>query len=106
MSRPRWPSMDRSQREGGEGVKRFGLPLPRRTGIGIILMRCPCGCDEPLFVPFKNPLDGGPSCEPRGWERTGDTFETLTLSPSILRAKDKGGCGWHGFIRGGQVIGA
>lgn len=35
------------------------------------------------------------------WKRTGDTFETLTLEPS-LHALD--GCGWHGFVTNGQVL--
>lgn len=62
---------------------------------------CPCGCNQLLYVPFKNPIDGGPPLEAGfGWTRTGDTFETLTLTPSILR----GGCGWHGFITAGQIV--
>ena len=30
------------------------------------------------------------------------SLEPLTLSPSILCSPDKGGCGLHGFIRGGR----
>lgn len=95
---------------GGEGVFRKNAsgelePAPERHGVGV-MCDCPCGCDQRLYVPFANPLDGGPSLEPRGWQRTGDTFETLTLSPSILRAPGKGGCGWHGWIRNGEVINA
>ncbi len=73
-----------------------------RDGVGVELS-CPCGCDRGLYVPFANPIDGGPSIEPRGWQRTGDTFDTLTLHPSILRDKAKGGCGWHGWITNGEV---
>lgn len=93
---------------GGEGIyKSDGTPAAKREGVGI-LMDCPCGqCDEfhQLYVPFDNPLDGGPPLEPGHprWHRTGDTFETLTLTPSILRSRDKGGCGWHGFITNGEV---
>ena len=67
----------------------------------------PCGAGEPLFVPFVNPLDGGPPLEVGrpNWQRTGDTFESLTLTPSILRRRDRGGCGWHGFITNGEVTG-
>ena len=94
---------------GGEGVfNADGSPAPQRTGVGVAL-DCPCGkCDEYhwLFVPFTNPIDGGPAVEHLGrptWQRTGDTIETLTLSPSILRSIEKGGCGWHGYIENGQV---
>lgn len=34
------------------------------------------------------------------WTVSGDTFENLTTTPSILI---EGGCGWHGFITNGEV---
>lgn len=53
-----------------------------------ITFDCPeghAGCAH--TIPFTPALDGTP--QPRDgyaqWERTGDTFETLTLSPSIAR---------------------
>lgn len=73
-----------------------------------MLCDCPCGNrDEThqLYVPFANPLDGGPSMQTgtrNGWQRIGETFETLTLTPSILRIAPS--CGWHGFITNGEVI--
>jgi len=88
---PRWVS------SGGAGVTRDGIPVPERNGIGI-MCDCPCGCAQDLFVPFANPLDGHPSDYPSGWQREGNTFETLTLRPSILRSPKRGGCGWHGFL--------
>jgi hypothetical protein len=95
---------------GGEGVFTGPNldPVPRREGVGLIC-DCPCGKCDPeaggqLFIPFANPLDGGPNPERQGWQRTGETFETMTLSPSILRSTEKGGCGWHGWIRDGGVI--
>lgn len=86
---------------GGEGVTdKDGNPIPERHGIGIVF-DCPCGCSEIVGLPFRNPLDGGPVHSPNqaSWQRTGDTFETLTLTPSILRM---GGCGWHGFLTNGE----
>ena len=73
-----------------------------RHGTGLAC-NCPCGCDNGLYVPFANPLDGGLQVGPQGWQRTGDTFETLTLTPSIFR-RGEGSCGWHGFIRAGEVV--
>jgi hypothetical protein len=92
---------------GGEGITdKDGNPVPERHGIGVIF-RCPCGTPECwCAVPFKNPLDGKPA-DPyyqTAWVREGETFETLTLSPSILRSKERGGCGWHGYIKNGEVI--
>lgn len=80
-------------------------PAPERHGVGVIF-QCPCGNrseSHECYVPFANPLDGKGPYEPKGWQRTGDTFETLTLTPSIFRRTDWGGCGWHGFITHGEV---
>lgn len=75
-----------------------------RSGIGILL-DCPCGCENLLGVPFTNPIDGGPPENERvTWQRTGETIETLTLTPSIRRVPIDGfGCAWHGWITNGEV---
>jgi hypothetical protein len=94
---------------GGEGIfNADGTPATPREGVGVIF-DCPCGQYKEewqrCYVPFSNPLDGGPVFDERqGWQRTGETFDTLTLTPSILRNKDRGGCGWHGFITNGDII--
>ena len=93
---------------GGEGISdASGNPVPERVGMGLIFS-CPCGCPSDVAVPFSNPLDGKPSgreCGP-AWERTGETFDTMTLAPSILRVHpERYGCkGWHGFVRNGEII--
>lgn len=95
---------------GGDGVTRDGQSAPRRERVGV-MFDCPCGCGtaddgQAVYVAFANPADGGPPYTSPGepaWQRTGDTFETLTLTPSILRSKAKGGCGWHGFVTAGEV---
>lgn len=87
---------------GGEGTSNAdGSPIPYRAQVGIAF-DCPCGCDSRCYIGFKNPPDGGPPCDVRdvNWQRQGDTFETITLSPSIQRI---GGCGWHGWIQNGEV---
>lgn len=89
---------------GGEGVfeTATGSPIPRRDRTGVSL-DCPCGCEHRLHVPFANPVDGrGPTWPGYGWEREGDTFETLTLKPSIQRERPAR-C-WHGFITNGEII--
>ena len=89
---------------GGAGIYDKDMnPTPKREGIGVSF-DCPCGCALRGFVPFENPLDGGQKVgNGPHWTREGDTFETLTVKPSILRSKEKGGCGWHGFITAGEV---
>jgi hypothetical protein len=92
---------------GGPGISdRNGNPVPARHGIGIIF-DCPCGCRMRSYVDFSNPLDGGPPFRDDGhsWQRTGETFETLTLYPSIKRDRAWCGCAWHGWIKGGEVTG-
>ena len=53
-------------------------------------------------------MDGGPSHSPPAWHRTGDTFDTLTLSPSILVVPDERvpeyGCGAHFYVRKGEIV--
>lgn len=103
---------------------------PRR-GMGITF-RCPL-LHEACYIGvlFANPIDGGPPAGFRKvavlgpdrqpiydgpnmrvallpnnlWQRTGDTFETLTLQPSILvpGSGGPGDCNWHGFITNGEV---
>lgn len=38
--------------------------------------------------------------KPTRWTVTGDRFENLTTTPSILI---EGGCAWHGFITNGEI---
>ena len=95
---------------GGEGVFRTNEkgelePAHERHGVAISF-DCPCGRRDydnghtpKICVNISPPLDGGVAFE-HAWERTGDTFETLTLRPSIQRV---GGCAWHGFVTNGEV---
>lgn len=91
---PRWMDAEHDNK---------GAPA-KRTGIGV-LFDCPCGCGESCYIPFANPLDGGPAHDPSQatWQRIGDTFESLNLTPSILR---RSGCKnkWHGYIRNGDAV--
>lgn len=95
---------------GGEGVTdASGSPIPERKGIGL-LFKCPCGKHDEydrVFVAFANPIDGGsPVLTDRPmWQRTGETFDVMTLAPSIQR-NDPAGCRWHGFIRNGEIVNA
>ncbi len=96
---PRWVG------HGGEGVTYGGKEVPRREGVAISF-DCPCGdkikCHR-CIIEFKNPLDNGPATrnDDHAWERIGDSFEKLSLLPSIQRMD---GCKWHGYITKGEVI--
>jgi hypothetical protein len=71
-----------------------------RVGLGVSFL-CPRCKAQRLFVAFETPLDGGaPLDESRKWQRTGDTFDTLTLTPSI-DASQSGH--WHGWVEAGEV---
>lgn len=88
---------------GGEGVTMHGQPVPRREAVAISF-DCPCGCGSPLAVYIANPIDGGPTAlndSAHCWQRTGETFENLSLTPSLQRV---GGCGWHGFVTNGEIV--
>ena len=79
----------------------------RRVGL---LFDCPhCSCR--LAIGFSNPVDGGPAevempmglgqNDGRRWHREGESFDQLTLKPSI----DAPGH-WHGWLTGGELKGA
>lgn len=91
---------------GGEGLtdSLTGLPVPYQHGVGISY-DCPCGCGARRYVPFDVPLDGSKQKHPASnvWKRVGGTFDTLTLTPSILHTEPRG-CGWHGYFTNGEVI--
>lgn len=86
-----------------------------RNGMGITF-DCPCCNGETrIGVYFKNPVDGGAprTVEQRTfkdkngkvkvqplWQRTGNTFDVLTLKPSINASEDKH---WHGHVTNGEV---
>lgn len=93
---------------GGEGISKLdGSPVPKRDGVGVEF-DCPCGCAFRLYIPFVNPIDGQRQYDYKGWQRTGETFETLTLTPSIQRVAHPGGaqCNWHGWITHGDIVNA
>lgn len=90
---------------GGEGVFRTsdGSPIPFRDRIGV-RFDCPCGkCGTHVVILFNNPPDGGPCCDAtqNHWTRTGDSFENMSLTPSILRKQKD--CDWHGFVTNGEI---
>ena len=85
---------------GGAGRERVGIMFRSPAG-------CIDGCSDEwhhcqVAVQFANPVDGLGPLEPDrpAWVRDGDTFETLTLSPSI---RCQGAITWHGFVTDGKV---
>lgn len=97
---------------------------PDRCGVSFACPEGHEGCRH--VIPFTPALDGSPATgwQQNGaiWQRIGDTFETLTLSPSIRREptyasreaaiaagalpehlEDTHFCALHIFIRNGQI---
>jgi hypothetical protein len=81
---------------------RFSVQIP--TGISF---DCPCCRSSRLSVNFRNPIDpegllaktAWQASEP-AWERSGTSFENLSLLPSI----DFTASGhWHGHLMNGEV---
>jgi hypothetical protein len=82
---------------------RFVTDEGRRVGVSF---RCPKCSGHRVAVNVDPPFDAGPT-SPKPWRRSGDTFEDLTLQPSIVAHRsDLTGQGvecWHGFITNGQA---
>jgi hypothetical protein len=79
--------------------KWIGLLRPN-SGEGLTL-DCPkCGSTHRLAVYFSNPVDDQPAAlwQNPTWKRTGNSFEAITIEPSIQYP-----C-FHGWIEDGQVI--
>jgi len=105
---PRWCLAARW--DDADGTQHFlNGDITKRSGMGLSFL-CPVHRNHRLAVMFANPIDGLPGCaESRyRWHRQGETFETLTLGPSI----DASGCQhhdsietpcWHGHITGGEI---
>ena len=97
---PRWLG------SGGDSVTDMeGNPVPFRAKVAITF-DCPCGSSDCIraCIGFSNPPDGqGPSISSgeSTWVIWGDSFENMTLAPSIQRVGD---CGWHGWIKAGNVV--
>lgn len=74
---------------------------PPHPGAGV-QFDCPCGSGERRYVPFAVGLDGHGYDSERGWARSGVTFNTLTLTPSI--EFKSGCCRWHGHVTAGEMV--
>jgi hypothetical protein len=75
-----------------------------------VAFRCPLHPHDPkdqVSVPFANPIDGGTPRTAQGWQRTGERFDTLTITPAInVVGKCVNGATWRGSITDGEVTNA
>lgn len=67
-----------------------------RKGTGMMI-DCP-NCGIPGGVWFSNPLDGGGAVHPTTWQRTGDTPETISLTPSVKMFNH-----FHSWVKNGML---
>ncbi len=77
-----------------EGTPGSFMYAGRGHGQDTMIMRCP-GCGSISALPLTDQGDRFPK-----WSKSG-ADELPTLSPSVFHTKDKGGCGWHGFLQEG-----
>lgn len=77
------------QYEGIPDVERWGLILHHPDCHG-------------SMVTFDGPTQRQLQPDVAKW--TVESWDPLTLSPSILCSSEKGGCGLHGFIRDGRWV--
>ncbi|MEO8602671.1 MAG: DUF6527 family protein, partial [bacterium] len=76
-------------------------PIEDRNGVVVGFgIRC-AGCRSASFLALE-PYD----CPPMWRLVSGDPRkpETVTLSPSVFHTKERGGCGWHGYLRAGVWV--
>lgn len=70
--------------------------LPSAEQPDAIEFDCPCG-EKCTWTRVYLPITGRVQ-HPVTWDATGDTFERLTLSPSIHAVGH-----WHGWLRNGEL---
>lgn len=107
---PRWCLASRW--DSPDGTPHFvNGDMTKRSGMGLSFL-CPVHRDHRLVVMFANPIDGLPRCAESKycWQRTGETFDTLTLGPSIDASGSMMNAAgvvetpcWHGFIITGEI---
>ena len=113
---PRWIGIDR--RRASEAGAPYGEDGPGiRFGLSFLCPHCRETRLAVLFKPFIDPdnlarliewaIPGAPDPntgeikEPHWWQRAGENFDDMTLSPSI----DASATGhWHGFIINGGLV--
>ena len=81
------------------------VPETRHTkqSVGVdVALDCPCssGPATKSTCPLIDLWTAAPPDPGATWRRTGDTIETLTLRPSVLRLSD---CRWHGFVTNAKL---
>lgn len=102
--RPRWVIGDRF--DTPDGVQHFiHLNYDHdRRGMGMSF-ECPVHRSHRLAIMFSNPIDNRPpQFGAKLWQRQGDTFETISITPSIdaSATAEYPGC-WHGHITNGEI---
>jgi hypothetical protein len=106
--KPRWVGVNPAY-PSGSWVLPAGQVAPRPIHIGVSFI-CPHCINQRLavlFYPIIDPDDwvakqgwALPDATHKRWMRTGDTFDTLTLTPSIDCSKSGH---FHGYITNGEV---
>jgi len=106
---PRWVRFGDAPSDAKQGIT-FLCPQCKKCRLGVFFDVPICGASPvDLGALMASRIDGtSPDYEAFSdvhlgsvlWHREGDTFESLTLSPSVDASA--WGC-WHGFITGGEI---
>lgn len=74
--------------------------LPTRAGANGVMFDCP-KCQRHSVLVWDRTVPAGIGPGPGRWDFSGDTLDTLTLSPSVNL--EPHGCCWHGWVRDGDA---
>lgn len=98
--KPKWiDTANYTSEDGALHFPRYGGT--KRKGMGLTF-EDPQHPSQRLGIYFQNPIDElPPALNEKLWHREGDSFETLTITPSI----DCSSSGfWHGNIVNGEML--
>jgi len=86
--------------EGGSLIVR----LPDAKGAVGVAFDDPCGDGSLILIYFENPVDAAPDVRANlRWNRSGETIETLSLTPSIFINPRATPPGSHFYITDGAI---
>lgn len=97
---PRWLRAADSPTDAKQGIS-FLCPHCQKCRLGVFFTPTICGnppaVPDPLLHDHLQDTHLGKVL----WERTGETFETMSLKPSIDASR--WGC-WHGWVTNGECV--
>lgn len=88
------PDIDETEEPGAVEIRRMPDGFDRAGEICGLAICCP-GCGEKSWLPVRKENKSD-----HDWQLQSE--DPLHIEPSVFHTKERGGCGWHGYLRNGE----